>query len=415
MKGLVALLLISFQAWAQDSSALIDDFKSMLPKYQVSPISEQAFCYRSEKGVGGYQLDKLQRIASVTKLITTFHASEVLDLHKTYTTKIYIGQNRLHIEGSKDPYFEEEKLLLLMQNLNDLGYSNFDEVTFDRNFLFYDIVLQSFEVITPNHTRQRLTTYLNGSNAKLIRTKWLEAYKFAKEEGVEINTLITPRIDASRVSISDINPLLGLSPVVLTHRSKPLHAILKSMNVMSKNHVAQNMYLEANNLKKLDLLMTELDIDKKSYQIYNGSGLPVKTSNSRKDNLMSCRTVLSIIDLLSESVKKQNLTVSDLVAVVGGKDLGSFRERFLIYPETSDSIMAKTGTLKHASSLAGYLLIGEKVPFAVLNHTTNISSAKKFQESFVMRLFHHLGQPTPIEYFKLSIFPWDGLSDFLQY
>ena len=415
MKSLVALVLISFQAWAQDSSVLINDFKSLLPQYQISPISEQVFCYRSETGVDGIQVDKLQRIASVTKLITTFHAAEVLDLHKTYTTKIFISQNKLHIEGSNDPYFEEEKLLLLMQSLNDLGYSKFDSVTFDQNFLFYDIALQSYEVITPSHTRQRLMAYLKASNSKFVRSKWLETYNFAKGEGVEINTLVTPQIEANQISVSEINPLKGLNPVVLIHRSKPLHAILKSMNVMSKNHVAQNVYLEASRLKKLDILMSQRNIEKKSYQIYNGSGLPINTSNSRTDNLMSCRTVLMVIDLLDEIVKKQNLQLSDIVAVVGGKDLGSFRERFLSYPETFDSIMAKTGTLRHTSTLAGFLLTNEKVPFAVLNHTTNILNAKKFQESFVMRLFHHLGQPTPKEYSKISIFPWDGSSDFLEY
>lgn len=200
MKSLVFLAFISLPAWAQDSSALINDFKSLLPKFQVTPTSEQAFCYRGESGVNGYQLDKLQRIASLTKLITSFHVAEVLDLQKTYTTKIYISQNKLHIEGSKDPYFEEEKLLLLMQSLNDLGYSKFDEVTFDRNFLFYDIALQSYEVITSTHTRQRLMTYLNSSNSKFIRTKWLEAYNFAREEGVEINTLVTPQVNASKVT-----------------------------------------------------------------------------------------------------------------------------------------------------------------------------------------------------------------------
>ena len=67
----------------------------------------------------------------------------------------------------------------------------------------------------------------------------------------------------------------------------------------------------------------------------------------------------------------------------------------------------------NASTLAGVLLIGEEVPFAILNQTSDVASAKKFQDSFVERLFHHLGEPTPMVYSKISIFPWDG-SDFLE-
>ncbi len=183
---------------------------------------------------------------------------------------------------------------------------------------------------------------------------------------------------------------------------------------MSKNFVAQNVFLEAGRVKKFETLMTEKGIDKKSYLIKNGSGLPIKTANTRTDNLASCRMVIKIVELLSKSLKKHNLQLSDVVAVNGGKDLGSFRERFLNYPETHEAVLSKTGTLMHSSTLAGVLMIGQEVPFAVLNHTTKVTNAKKFQDSFVARLFHHLGESTPMDYTKISIFPWDGTSEILE-
>jgi D-alanyl-D-alanine carboxypeptidase/D-alanyl-D-alanine-endopeptidase (penicillin-binding protein 4) len=415
MKQLLLLISIfSFSAFAQTSESLVLDFKTMLPKSGISPISEQTFCYNQSGVVEGYQVDKLQRIASVTKLLSTFAASENLDLNKRFETKLYISGDKLHIEGSRDPYFEEEKMMLLMKALNDLGYKSFKTVTFDKNFLFTDVALQSHQDITTSHTRLKLVTYLNSKNVKFLRTKWLSAFAFAQEENVDLDKTRTPSVNASTVSLSDGNPLINSLPLVYIHKSKPLHAILKSMNVMSKNLVAQNVYLEAGRVKKFETLMTEKGIDRKSYQIYNGSGLPIKTANSRTDNLASCRMVIKVIELLSESVKKHNLSLSDIVAVNGGEDLGSFRDRFKAYPETHEAVISKTGTLMHSSTLAGVLLINGEVPFAILNHTTNTSNAKKFQDSFVSRLFYHLGEPTPMDYSKISIFPWDGTSDLLE-
>ena len=415
MKRLLLLLsIISFSALGQDTAALISDFKTMLPKSGITPVAEQTFCYNQSGTVEGYQVDKLQRIASVTKLLSTYAASETLDLNKHFETKLYISGDKLHIEGSRDPYFEEEKLLLLMRALNELGHTTFKSITFDKNFIFTDVSLSSHQDITPIHTRSRLLAYFNKNNSKLLREKWLIAYEFAKEENVDLDKSNIPQVTALAVTLSETNPLLELAPAVYVHKSKALHSILKSMNVMSKNIVAQNIYLESALVKKFEILMTEVGIDKKTYQIHNGSGLPVKTPNTRKDNLASCRTVIKVIGLLGESLKKHNLVLSDVVAVNGGQDLGSFRERFLNYPETHEAVLSKTGTLMHSSTLAGVLLIGDQVPFAILNHTTKVANAKKFQDSFISRLFHHLGEPTPMDYSKISIFPWDGTSVFLE-
>jgi len=151
-------------------------------------------------------------------------------------------------------------------------------------------------------------------------------------------------ITATTVAFSDVNPLAALSPSVYTHKSKQLHAILKSMNVMSKNIVAHNLFLEAGRVKKFETLMTEKGIDKNSYIINNGSGLPIK-GTKRYDNWASCRTVIKVIELLSQSIQKHKLELSDIVAINGGEDLGSFRDRFLNQPETHEAVISKTGTV----------------------------------------------------------------------
>lgn len=413
MKKLLLLtIFLAFQVRA-DSPVLTQEFKTLVAQSKLGVVKEQTYCYSRDGVTYGYQPDKIQRIASVTKLLSTLLASETMDLNQTFLTKVFIGKDSLHIEGGRDPYFEEEKLLLLFKALNNLGYKSFKRVTFSRNFLFNDLAMGSYEKITPEKTRARMAFYLNAKNVTSVRAKWQVVRKFALEEGVELE-INSPVLSAKEVLISDVNPLINENPVRYDHRSRPFHALLKSMNVQSKNYVAENVYEAASLIKSFSTLMLEKGIDAKTYMLYNGSGLPVITKNSRKDNLASCSMILKIMVLLSDSLKRHNLGLSDVVAINGGKDLGSFRERFENYPEIHDSVLSKTGTLKHTSSLAGVLLNGVEMPFAILNHTTNSAGARKFQDRFVVRMFDVLGPATPLDYTKISIFPWDG-SEFLNF
>lgn len=411
MKKLLGIFLV-LSTHVLASDGLNQDFKDLIRVNKVGALTEQAYCY-DQNGINGYQVDKLQNIASVTKLLTTLLASENLDLHKQYITKLYIAENKLHIEGGLDPYFEEEKILLLMQALNDLGYKSFSEISFDKNFLFYDLALSQHGIVTTEMTRGRLATLFSAKSRSQIKTEWLETVKFAKEEGIDLDPLKVPTLLASSVKIATVNPLLNTNPIILSHKSLPLHRILKSMNVMSKNLVAHNIFTEASVVRTFDQLTQNLGIDKKTYIIYNGSGLPVRNSRGRFDNKASCKTVLTLIKSLKDSISKHNLQLSDVIAVNGGKDFGSFRERFLKQPETHQAVLSKTGTLAIASTLAGYLMTGNEIPFAILNNTSLTQSARIFQDEFVARMFHHLGNPTPIDYQKISIFPWDG-ENFLE-
>jgi len=411
MKKLFFAAYLLTSAVYASSPELTSEFKTLVAQSKLGTIKEQAYCYAKDGVTLGYQTEKLQRIASVTKVLSTLLASETMDLHQRFTTKIYIGKDSLHIEGGRDPYFEEDKLLLLMQSLNDLGYKSFKRITFNRDFLFYDIAMGEYLKVTPEISRSRLEFYLSGKNPASVRAKWQAIRKFAEEEGVSLD-VTSPMVSATTIAISDTNPLLNENPAVFIHQSKELHHLLKTMNVQSKNYVAENVYLAGSAIKKLPELLVEKGISSKSFQINNGSGLPIINGKSRFDNLATCSTILKVVGLLNESIKKHNLTIADIMAVNGGKDLGSFRERFQDYPEIHESVISKTGTLKHTSSLAGLLLINGNVPFAVLNHTTNSSAARKFQDRFVSKMFDHLGVPTPLDYTKISIFPWDD-SDFL--
>src|SRR5690606_30374979 len=145
---------------------------------------------------------------------------------------------------------------------------------------------------------------------------WATVRKFAEEEGIILPARV-PVITTGNVVINDTNPLKENS-VLYLHTSRPLHRLLKTMNVQSKNYVAENIYLQGSARKSLSQLLLEHGISSQTYKIYNGSGLPVLSGNTRFDNQATCETVLRVIGLLSESLKKHHLLLSDIMAVNGG-------------------------------------------------------------------------------------------------
>lgn len=409
MRWLLGLLLISSTAWSAPSS-LDSDQEELLKTYGVGQAKDQAYCYLKDQAVAGHRVNERQRIASVTKLFTTLLVSETLDLKKTYKTVIHVGKDQLHIEGGLDPYFEEDKLLLLMQALNRLGYKKFKRVTFDQRFLFTDVAQEEHRVLGPQHVKERLTFFLSGRNPKSIKALWSKVQTFAKEEGVDLDPTL-PALLATSVLYSATNPLKE-NAIRFVHESRPLHRLLKAMNVMSKNMVAQNLFIEASKVRSMGQMLTAKGIAATTYQFYNGSGLPLKKGTRRWDNTSTCTTVLTAIAALEDSLQGQGFGPTEILAVSGGLDLGSFRNRFTEYPEAANAVISKTGTVNFTSSLAGLLLLESEVPFAILNHTDDVSAARKFQDAFVVRMFHHLGEPVPTPYTKIPTFPWEG-DDFL--
>ena len=417
MKAIITFslgLILTSGLWANTS--LTQDFKSLIASYKVGLLANQAYCYKDAvTAPQGYQVNKMFPIASITKLFTTYLASELLDLNQRYETKIFIKGDQLHISGGNDPYFEEEKILLLMKALNEKGYSQFKKVSFDSRFKFSDVALGEHQVLTASHTASKLKIYFNtDSYRSYVKTKWNQVVNFAFEEGTTLDKEMSPQLVVEKIENLEINPLLDTAEIILTHKSKPLHSLLKSMNVMSKNLVAQYVYEQALQVQDLKSFLTSRGLDATQIIFYNGSGLPVKNGNTRKDNLTTCGIVISLTEKLNASLRQKGFEPEQIIAINGGKDNGSFRDRFLKYPETHQAVISKTGTLAISSTLAGTLktLSGE-IEFAIFNKPNSSVGARNFQDHFVTRMFHHLGEAAPIPYEKISIFPWSD-SEFFE-
>lgn len=406
MKKIIYLLslVMSLKALALSPNAITSSFKSLNSRYAIGPLNQQSFCYIQNQSVEGYRTSSLQKIASVTKLLTTYFASETLDLNKTYKTKIYLTKDSMHIEGGGDPYFDAEKLLLLFESLNKLGYKVFKKVTFDKNFIFYKIDDRQVDV-TIEKTRTRLSEYLGVNNLKILNYKWKEFQILALREGVRLSYKV-PRILSTNVQYEAENPLLNESYSMYVHESKPLYNVLKLMNLESNNLIAQNVFSEASLIKSFTDIMLDKGIEEESFKIYSGSGLPLMTSPGRLDNLATCQMILKVISLLPESLRRHDLELSHVMAVAG-KDSGTIAGRFSFTPEASGAVLAKTGTLRDTSSLAGVILARDLVPFVILNHTTQTDNARKLQDIMVSKIIQDYDGTTPIDYSKMNLSIWD--------
>lgn len=398
MRLLFILLIFSATAWAQDSVELL---RRHYPAATLGPLNQQAFCWQDSTGASGaYRGEATQRLASVTKLFTTLLALEAYGPEKTWTTTVYRLGTRVHIAGGMDPWFEEEKIFALIQALKDQGVTRITELTFDGAFVFTDTAQSQHTPATFPLVQAALGRYFTASGAltAVANQRRAAVLAFQKEEGIDF-TLPTSGIATTKIAPGHTNPLLNAPGVtVQRHTSRTLVTILKAMNIMSKNMVANMLWEQARRVKDPATTIAG------SYKFHNGSGLPVISGETRLDNTATCQTILTMLKTLETKIQALGLEINDVVGV--GTDFGSYRDRFLNDLNLKESIAAKTGTLKHTSALAGWIESDKPVRFVILNHTTASTQARAWQDRFLSAWQN--GTSRPRGYIRSSVYPLDG-------
>ncbi|MEK7357919.1 MAG: D-alanyl-D-alanine carboxypeptidase, partial [Bdellovibrionota bacterium] len=97
-----------------------------------------SFCYVEENGaIQGVNPNQPVKIASVMKLLTTLWAVDKYGANHEYVTKIYYQpiNGEMHIAGARDPFFDRDRIYLLLSDLNRNKISQLKRLTFDGNFL----------------------------------------------------------------------------------------------------------------------------------------------------------------------------------------------------------------------------------------------------------------------------------------
>lgn len=400
---LAALLANSFTLFASEKTD--EDWKSFLSTNKL-PYDNQAYCYEDDHDkIFGVNPDLRVRLASVSKLVTSLWSLNVLGANFRYKTKLYIKDKVLHFEGSDDPFMGNEKIYFLLSQLNSLGYTHFDKITFDKNFVVFPNAqghIEEHPVITPESITKNLMTYFNTAS-------WTSAMKkdYARVQALAGSSRMKKEVvfDVSEIEPVGNNPFDQDEEVrKLTLSSPPLYRYLKEMNVESNNYVAQMLYLQLGGEKYFISYMVEnFRIGTKTLRFFSGSGLPTMIDNIRYDNYATCDSMLMLIKALKKSIEDQGLTLEDIVAVPGN-DQGTFSNR--IFPaDYKNAFMAKSGTLMHTSTLAGAMSTKSGFSFyGIFNQSTNIVGSKRVQNLMVKSIMTELGGP---KVFNYKVEPFD--------
>lgn len=369
-------------------------------KEQKIPASEQAYCYTDQQGkLQGANLDLRIRLASVSKLMTSLWANEILGPNYKYETKLFIKGNNLHISGSFDPFLGNQKMFYLVSQLNDLGFTKFDKITFDKEILINPSAQKhtdQYPLITRASNARNIKMYFNTKSwssdfkAEYVRIAGLaKSGTFRKEVNFEIGDAV----------FSETNPFEGDTEAkMLTLSSPPLYKYLKEINVQSNNYASHTIFRQLGGEAKFQEFMAgRYGLSNENIRFWTGSGLPVVIDGVRKDNYATCAIVTNLIAALKESADRQGREIEDIVAVPGS-DGGTFRNR--TFPaDFTNAFVAKTGTLMHTSTLAGALSTKNGFSFyGVFNQSTDIYGSKIVQNTMVKSMMIAMGGPKAFNY-----------------
>lgn len=374
-------------------------------------ISEQAYCYTNEAGEAeGKNTDLRIRLASVSKLVSSLWTIEKVGIKHTFDTKLFIKGNNLHIQGSFDPFLGNEKMFFLISQLNELGYTHFDSITFDKNLMVFPDAQYGGDEY-PDMSRavhvKRLNRYFNTAQWNAEFKDEYKNFKIMAKTGMyrsEVN------FDVTNINFTEVNPLEQDPEVkVLTLSSPPVYRYLKEMNVRSNNYVAETIFRMNGNVKMFDqYLLEKFNLTRETMHMYTGSGLPYyNDAGTRLDNYSTCNSMLKVMKQLKEEIEKQSMEIEDVVAVPGN-DKGTFRNR--IFPaDFKNSFVAKTGTLMHTSTLAGAMNTQKGFSFfGIFNQSSDIAGSKKVQNNMVKSIMEEMGGPKAFDYEVTGFHTYNG-------
>ncbi len=361
----------------------------------------QAYCYTNEAdAIEGKNIDLKIRLASVSKLLTSLWSIDKLKVDHTFDTKLFIKNNVLHIKGSFDPFLSNEKMFFLLSELNRLGYNSFDLITFDKNLMIFPdapYLIDSHPDMSRAVHVKRLMRYFNTLNWGNDFKEEYSFYKSLSKSGMYRDSVQFQAGTAQFVESSELEN--DPEAKTLTLSSPPLYKYLKEVNVKSNNYVSETLFRMLGNTKAFDqFLLERFNLDRSTIHLYTGSGLPyINENGERFDNYATCSIMMKVIFELKNTVEEQNKEIEDIMAVPGN-DKGTFRNR--IFPaDYKNSFVAKTGTLKHTSTLAGAMNTQKGFSFfGIFNQSTDIVSSKKVQNEMVKSIMTELGGPKHFEY-----------------
>jgi serine-type D-Ala-D-Ala carboxypeptidase/endopeptidase (penicillin-binding protein 4) len=282
--------------------------------------------------------------ASALKLLVGSAALDLLGPTFSFTTTLASDGTTLYLRGSGDPLLEPDDFVDAAQTLSDLDATHFDALVGDTTatsagypdgWVIDD--LPNDYAAPPN----ALSMNENASDGKAdldpAHTTLETAAATLTHNGVTIG-------NAAQVAATPVN-----AHVLWTHHSQPLPQLLRSMWWPSDNLLAESLLdafapTRAAALDRERAWLRTVGIDPATTTLADGSGL------STYDRI----TARDLVTVLARDWNgPHRTTVLDALPVAG--EHGTLEDVFTA-PPLAGAVVAKTGSMNHTRTLAGYML-----------------------------------------------------------
>ncbi|HRO67589.1 MAG TPA: D-alanyl-D-alanine carboxypeptidase [Pseudobdellovibrionaceae bacterium] len=324
----------------------------------------------------------------------------------------------LHIEGSRDPFFGRESLHFAISEFNKRRITKIRRFSFDENFKFFVNVtsdhVAASHYVTESPRPETVLAQLNSLGS--LTSGWNKTLEIAK-------TTKTPLIGKARFSVDEIRFVpkaearFSSDTQSFTMKSAPLLRLLKEMNRNSNNHAANQIFEHFGGADRFRAFAaTSLGFEDRDLRMLNGSGDRVDLESGAAYNEAGCGTILKILKRLRTDLRRNGKDLQSVLAVSGGDNPSSVSK---LYDNdvTKKSLIAKTGTVNPAITLAGLIKTLDGDIYFMYNVATQGTSGDwKNARSLIRRkitdLIREHNGGSPVKYSALRFLSVDAQSLF---
>ncbi|MFP5518890.1 MAG: D-alanyl-D-alanine carboxypeptidase [Bdellovibrionia bacterium] len=399
---------------------------ALAPSMAAARVTINSQCYMnvddSQKQIVGTATEKEFELASVSKMVTTFWAINKLGPNYRYQNKIHVtplagDTYDVHLEGDKDPYMGQEFIYFLVSELNKLGVTKIERLSFDENFdIFWSVresKSQAARSFDPSIAQVATTLESVLMRNKFFPTQYQETRRLAKSK---FNLEMLP---SANVQIRKVEPLTKErflnsktnETKTFVMNSAPLHRYLKEMNLYSNNYVADLIFARLGGVDEFHkFIKSRLELDLSDIKFVNGSGDSEYAEHGKLYNKGSCSSLMKILFAMREDLAKHGLDLPDVMAVSGAEN-STLGGRYAGLPNT---VVAKTGSVNPAITLSG-MIATEKgnLIFAVLMKTdgpADWTAARNKIRGEVNSIIAKNGGAAQVKYTPKTFLPFDSKS-----
>lgn len=325
------------------------------------------------EGMAGYNHNQAYPIASLTKILTANWLLHSVNPMYRFKTQIYITPSSedaydVHLAGSLDPFWGRSRIHLLISELNRLGIHKIQKLSFDENFylqwsgkgvsigkkVYFNDFTDAPAAKPQFLTREEIIDSLK-KNFIPRAQEYKASLALAQKNSLAMLTKIKLQAPKSVEFIHSQNYSTTVMTRVYQTWGIPVYDQVKLMNLSSNNYIADYYFEFLGGKEKFDafheaVLISQKVVTPESFQIFNGSGYPIKVDDKKIYNQASCAEILAHMIDAQRVLQKFKLSLTDVMAVSGAEP-STLRH----YQFSPGVVIAKTGSVDPAVNLAGVI------------------------------------------------------------